>query len=324
MQVKIIVIEKRENLFPSDSVIFAIKKIREKFDVVSVEKSKNTDLLKAINSLDFTYFVLTDDITYSKTLKSVSEKSDYNVNVLMLGKNFDKQLENVVCSVDGTETYKLFGVPKSDVENYFTALNIDCKIKSRDGDTSVSLDFSNNSERFIDSSRKAFLTEFDEYIYSTRDISLEKLLVEILAVRRMKISVAESFTGGNLSAALTSVSGSSKVFYEGQVTYDSDAKNKRLGVKKLTLSEYKPVSKQVAYEMCYGLLKTGKCDIALSTTGIAGPTSDDSDFPVGLCYIGVGTVEKITVYKYNFKGSRLDITSQGVNTALYLAIKNLK
>ena len=161
-------------------------------------------------------------------------------------------------------------------------------------------------------------------IYSTFDILPENLLIDILSVRNMKIAVAESFTGGNISSLLTSISGSSKVFYEGQVTYNENSKADRLGVSKLTLLEYKPVSKQVAYEMCKGLLDTGNVDVAISTTGIAGPNSDDSAFPVGLCYIGIGVHDNIRVYKFNFKGSRADITAQGVKTAICLAVLNLK
>ena len=76
--------------------------------------------------------------------------------------------------------------------------------------------------------------------------------------------------------------------------------------------------------MAVGLLKTGKCDLAISTTGIAGPKSDNTAKPVGLCYIGIGMKDGVHTYKYNLSGNREEITETAKNTALFLAIKKLK
>ena len=84
------------------------------------------------------------------------------------------------------------------------------------------------------------------------------------------------------------------------------------------------VSAVVAYQMAVGLLKSGKCDIAIATTGIAGPKSDDTDKPVGLCYIAVGMKDGVHTYRYNLNGDREEITETAKNTALFLAIKKLK
>ena len=91
-----------------------------------------------------------------------------------------------------------------------------------------------------------------------------------------------------------------------------------------TLKRCYPVSEDVAREMASGILKGGDADIAVSTTGIAGPNSDNSGFPVGLCYFGVSTGEKTAVYKYKLKGSREEIINKGVKIAMFLAIKALK
>ena len=149
-------------------------------------------------------------------------------------------------------------------------------------------------------------------------------LIELLKSKGLTISTAESFTGGNIASKLTSVSGASSVFYEGIVAYNENAKAQRLGVKKQTLEEFKPVSKQVAFEMAKGLASDGKCDLAISTTGIAGPNSDDSNFPVGLCFIGINLKGDITVYKYNLTGNRQEIVNQGTNLAINLAINTIK
>ena len=98
----------------------------------------------------------------------------------------------------------------------------------------------------------------------------------------------------------------------------------RLNVDKGSLIKDGAVSSIVAYKMVVGLLKTGNCDLAISTTGIAGPNSDNTSKPVGLCYIAVGMKDGVHTYKYNFKGTREKITETAKNTALFLAIKKLK
>jgi PncC family amidohydrolase len=246
------------------------------------------------------------------------------VDVIKLDADFDNTINLLINSDSKNETYKLFNVSVTDLDGFLADFNVPYVIKNIDGDVTVKFNFTSIKEEDVDILRKKFILKYIDQIYSTTDTSPENLLIQMLTLRDMKISVAESFTGGNLSAVLTSVSGASKVFYEGQVVYNENAKHERLNVDKVTLAEYKPVSKQVAYEMCRGLLNSGNCDVCISTTGIAGPKSDDSNFPVGLCYIGVGVYDKIKVYKYHFKGSRADITAQGVKTALCLAVKNLK
>ena len=84
------------------------------------------------------------------------------------------------------------------------------------------------------------------------------------------------------------------------------------------------VSEQTAYEMALGLLNTGDCDLAIATTGLAGPKSDRSELPVGLCCLAIGTKEKICVYQYRFDGTREEITEKAINYALFLAYKRLK
>ncbi|MBR2337643.1 MAG: CinA family protein [Clostridia bacterium] len=148
--------------------------------------------------------------------------------------------------------------------------------------------------------------------------------VELLKAKGFILSVAESFTGGNIASEITSVSGASSVFYEGIVAYNEKAKISRLGVQATSIERFKPVSFEVAKEMVQGLLKQGNCNFAISTTGIAGPNSDDSGFPVGLCFIGIGYGDKILVYKFNLQGTRSEIINQGTDLAIRLAIDFIK
>lgn len=176
----------------------------------------------------------------------------------------------------------------------------------------------------IDEALRSLLSGLNDYIYALEDMPLPRRLVQLLKLRRMHICVAESFTGGGVAKALVDVPGASEVYNEGLNTYSNEAKIKRLGVRELTLKQYGAVSEQTAYEMAQGLLSDGSCDIAVSTTGIAGPKSDNTKKPVGLAYIAVGTREEISVYKFNLKGDRNSVTQTAINLALFLAYKTLK
>lgn len=176
----------------------------------------------------------------------------------------------------------------------------------------------------IDDVLRLFADGLGDTVYALSDVTLEEQLVNLLKLRRRKISVAESFTGGGIAKRITSVSGASEVYFEGLNTYDCRSKIKRLGVTEQVINTMGAVSEQTAYEMAYGLLKTGDCDVSLATTGLAGPNTDASGLPVGLCYLAVGFQDKVFVYRYKFDGTREEITQTAINYALYLAYKQLK
>ncbi len=184
---------------------------------------------------------------------------------------------------------------------------------------------SNAPKMLIDDVLRTLTEGLGDTVYALNaDNTLEEQLVTLLKLRRRKISVAESFTGGGIAKRITSVSGASEVYFEGLNTYDELSKIKRLGVSEYTLQTAGAVSDQTAYEMATGLLDTGCCDIAIATTGLAGPKSDRSMQPVGLCFIAVGVKEQVLVYRYKFDGNREEITEKAINYALYLAYKHLK
>lgn len=121
----------------------------------------------------------------------------------------------------------------------------------------------------------------------------------ILLENHLTLSVAESCTGGLLSSLLTDVSGSSAYTNCNFITYANEAKMKYLSVKEETLNSFGAVSEQTAHAMAQGLLDNTGSDIAIATTGVAGPTGGTNEKPVGLIYIGIGMADNITVYKYN-------------------------
>ncbi len=176
----------------------------------------------------------------------------------------------------------------------------------------------------VDGAIRLFVEGLTDSVYALQDVTLEEQLVRLLKLRGRKLSVAESFTGGGVARRITSVSGASEVYFEGLNTYAEESKRKRLGVSQYVLRTTGTVSDQTAYEMALGLLNSGDCDFSIATTGLAGPNTDRSMLPVGLCFIAVGTKEGIYVYRYKFDGDRREITEKAINYALFLAYQLLK
>ena len=150
-------------------------------------------------------------------------------------------------------------------------------------------------------------------------------IVSLLKKKKYKISLAESCTGGLLSSAITSVSGSSKVFTLGLVAYSNQSKTKVLRVSKNIIRKYGSVSKQVCLAMVKNLSKISKTNISVSITGIAGPSGGTKKKPVGLVYLGIKKGNKVEVKKYLFKNKgRTYIQKAAVNKSLGLILSFLK
>ncbi|MBQ4443863.1 MAG: nicotinamide-nucleotide amidohydrolase family protein [Clostridia bacterium] len=160
-------------------------------------------------------------------------------------------------------------------------------------------------------------------IYAHEDKPLGVLVAEKLREKGKHISVAESLTGGALSAELVRYPGATDVFYEGVVAYSNGAKAGRLGVDTALIVEKGAVSSEVAAAMAKGLLENDTCDIAVSTTGIAGPKGDGVCTTVGLTYIGVATKEKVQTYMHIFSGDREGVRRQAAAWALLHALRNI-
>ena len=152
-----------------------------------------------------------------------------------------------------------------------------------------------------------------------------KSLIKILTKKKLKISFAESCTGGLLASSITSISGASKVFNLGLVTYSNQAKVKVLKVNKDIIKKYGAVSPECCYAMVKNLSRISKSNINVSITGIAGPKGGSKQKPVGLVYIGVKKGNKIQINKCIFKSKkRLSIQKATVKKALELVFKIAK
>ena len=223
------------------------------------------------------------------------------------------------------------GVPSDRLSNVLA----DCKklsddklfynVYQRDGDLRLELLYNSNSPKMlIDDVMRIAVQGLNDFIYAVDDTPLNERIFEMLKLRGLKLGVAESFTGGGVAQKLVEVPGISSVLFEGIVAYDNLAKERRLGVRKYTLMHHGAVSDETAYEMAAGILANGVCNVSLATTGIAGPKSDNTNKPVGLCFIAVGLWDNVFVYKYMLEGDREEITRRAINQSLFLLYKQIK
>lgn len=197
-------------------------------------------------------------------------------------------------------------------------------VSSSYGDYTVGLCFENFEEANVGIAIRHIVSTLKDDIYAEYDVSLSQRLFDLLKLRKMKIASAESFTGGRVISSIINNSGASSAVIEGLVAYSDESKQKLLGVKREVLAKEGAVSSVVAYQMATGLLNSTDCDVAIATTGLAGPNTDSSGKPVGLCYIAIGMKDGVHTYRFNFKGDRETVTETAKNTALYLAIKKIK
>jgi len=156
-------------------------------------------------------------------------------------------------------------------------------------------------------------------------MSLNKKIISLIKRKKMKLAIAESCTGGMMSSTITSVSGSSKVFTMGLVTYSNQAKTSILKVPQKIIKKYGSVSVQCCLAMVNNLSKISKSKVCVSITGIAGPKGGSKQKPVGLVYIGIRVGKKVIFKKCNFKNKgRAYIQRQTVKKSLNLLFRLIK
>ncbi|MBQ9762621.1 MAG: CinA family protein [Oscillospiraceae bacterium] len=144
------------------------------------------------------------------------------------------------------------------------------------------------------------------------------------ALRGKTLATAESCTGGGIGAAITAVSGASKVFVGGVISYTNEVKNQVLGVEQAVLDKFGAVSAPVAGAMASGVRNLLKSDVAVSVTGLAGPGGDDFGNPVGTVCIGYADRHQTLAKQYRFYGDRDDIRQQSIRAALELILEMLQ
>ena len=219
-----------------------------------------------------------------------------------------------------------YGIGESTLENtvkdLFTEEGIFYEFLVKDYGTLIRLQTSSKNKKNVEKIVKKLYNRISEFIIGEDNERIEKTIYEYLnsGEKPLTISTAESCTGGMIASKLIEVPGISENFMESIVSYSNEAKIKRLKVKKETLEKYGAVSEEVAREMLAGL----KTDVAISTTGIAGPDGGSKEKPVGLVYIGIRVKDKIKIFRRELKGDRNKIRQRAMMHALYNLLKILK
>ena len=164
---------------------------------------------------------------------------------------------------------------------------------------------------------KELKKRFGENIFATDESkTLEEAVIDLLKEKDLKLSLAESLTGGMIAQRIVNVSGASDVFGYGFVTYSNKAKHKCLGVKKSTLKEKGAVSAKCAREMAKGACKESGADISISVTGLAGPGGGTKETPVGTVFMGCCYEGRTIAKEFHFTGNRMRIREQTTAHAL--------
>ena len=217
----------------------------------------------------------------------------------------------------------VWGIPEShlddNLKDFFTVEGIHYEFLVKDYGIIIRLQSRSSSGSIVNEIADKIYARIGDNIFGEGDERLETLIIKKLLESNETISLAESCTGGAITSSLIDVPGVSKVLTEGIVCYSNESKMQRLGVKRETLEKYGAVSEQTAREMLEGQV----ADVAIATTGIAGPGGGSEEKPVGTVYIGIKIKNEVHIKKYNFKGTRERIRRATVMNTLFRLLKIL-
>ncbi|HVO93594.1 MAG TPA: competence/damage-inducible protein A [Terriglobales bacterium] len=222
-----------------------------------------------------------------------------------------------------TGTFKIYGLTESQLDDLVKPLELGTQAKlsfrAHFPDLTLRLTVSDG-----DTQKNHFLGLCDQirsilgsHIYAEGDITLEERIGTLLKDRKQTLALAESCTGGLISQRITRVAGSSVYYLGGAVTYSNEAKIHFLGVHSETLESYGAVSRQTALEMSHGIKERTGASIALSVTGIAGPSGGSAEKPVGTVWISIASDEIHQARHYQFHGDRERIILATSQAALH-------
>tara|TARA_B100000700_G_C14841881_1_gene759633 strand:- start:369 stop:992 length:624 start_codon:yes stop_codon:yes gene_type:complete len=172
--------------------------------------------------------------------------------------------------------------------------------------------------------KKELLKFLSEYAYGTDKVTLEIKVSNLIKKNKLKLSIAESCTGGFISKRITDIPGSSIFFLGGIVAYDNDIKNNILGISNDDIVKFGAVSKQVSESMAINVLQRFKSDISIACTGISGPDGGLEDKPIGTVYISLKYLDKLITKKFIFRVDRKSHRIMTKQAALYMLWKLIK
>ncbi|VFB16372.1 competence damage-inducible protein A [Urinicoccus massiliensis] len=203
-------------------------------------------------------------------------------------------------------------LPELEVNTYVHDKLVEIKLLSKGQDE-------NKVNKRLDLAEEQLLELFRGNIYSFKIENLQERVVKLCREKNLLISFAESITGGFLAKTITSCSGASHILKYSIVSYSNEVKHEELKVDQDTLDQHGAVSYETALEMARGLYQKGYCDIAIATTGEAGPCPAEKE--VGKVFAAFYSKEKQLIQEFNFSGNREEIQEQTVRQVLFLLVK---
>jgi nicotinamide-nucleotide amidase len=179
------------------------------------------------------------------------------------------------------------------------------------------------AQSLVDSTEAAIRGRLGDAIYGVEGLSMEEVVGALLKQRRLKLSVAESCTGGLVGARITTIAGSSEYFERGAVVYSNVSKSEMLGVPGELIERCGAVSSEVAAAMAQGIRQAAKTDLGLAVTGIAGPGGGTEQKPVGLVYTALASAQGVKTDEHRFLGNREQVRMKASQMALDMVRRHL-
>jgi nicotinamide-nucleotide amidase len=329
-------------IYPNEKILNSIKEYFLKRSIASIPKinEKQANIIRGAKVLENRFGTAPGQMLNFK-FKNNEKKYQKFLFLLpgppeemkpMFEENIELFLKNYSVGIKKNGVLHIFGITEATVEEMIKpviekAMSGDSKsvefgILASKSVIDVKFSVSGTDEFLIDETigklKLGFGSVLKDNIFGSDNDTLASVAGQLLLENKKTVSFAESCTGGDIAAAITTIPGSSLYFKSSVVTYSNESKIKLLGVKENTLTNFGAVSKETAKEMAEGVLKFSNSDYAFSTTGIAGPGGGTKEKPVGLVYIGSADKKKTESFKFNFSGTRKDIRKRTVNTVLDL------
>lgn len=246
---------------------------------------------------------------------------------VMYRQSIEPELRRLVAQAAVVRSLHTFGMGEAVIgERLFELMaeghNPEVATQAQEGTITVRLTARDTDEaaarRRIEAAERVVRERLGEVIFGADGRSLPEAVAALLERRRLTLAVAESCTGGAVTALLTDVPGISRFLMESAVTYSNESKVRRLGVPAEVIAQHGAVSAATAEAMALGMRRTAGVDVALSVTGIAGPTGGTPEKPVGLVYIGLADAAGARVEEARTGGSRAQIKDRSAKRALNL------
>ena len=283
-----------------------LKVLKDKYSI----KNENWQKIKLLARLPYNARLVENPYDDAAGFIKVLDDVQKAVVFIPVGTSFEKLVDetfNLLTLTDKlnfTHMFRTYGKSKSDIEKLLKDVDKKFLVESPKG---VDIFVYEQEKEFLQNKVLVIRERLGNTIYTEKEEEMEDVVGRLLKEKGLTISTAESSTGGLIAARIVNTPGSSTYFQGSVVAYSNEVKVGVLKVSKRDLEKFGAVSEPVASQMAKGVKDLLKTDLAVSDTGIAGPTGETKEKPVGLHYIGFATPEEIKVEKVIFKGSRNEV-----------------